>query len=388
MTRPPSRRRFLQCGAAAFCSGGAFAFQASRDCSPACLNRYPGGEWEFVKSSDAGFDERLLKEVLPTVGLGGVISRHGYIAASWGDLEASVQTASLGKSFTGICLALAVDAGLVKLNDLVWKSWTGEGELSHKHKYLNVGHHRKMTWRHLSNMTGGFPDIDLSSPDGEMGDILSNYSKRPPGGEFEYSDGGMWRLAQALTKLWGKDLKQLLDEKIFSQIGVPADRWQWLPGKTMYENLLYPFWPGYGRYLDPPWEIDGHIVRAGQGWVVINAKDLARFGYLILRRGRWKGKQLISDAWMHEIFTPQSRLHSGNGGRGYSFQWQHDQGTITAGGANINWQAGSRISVAPQWDLVVASIRTNYMSRQVMESAYTFQADYDWLFRIIQAIKA
>src|SRR5581483_7413219 len=89
---------------------------------------------------------------------------------------------------------------------LVWKSSTGEGELPHKHKYLNVGHHRKMTWRHLSNSTGGFPDIDLSSPDGEMGDILSNYSKRPPGGEFEYSDGGMWRLAQALTKLWGKDL--------------------------------------------------------------------------------------------------------------------------------------------------------------------------------------
>ena len=38
---------------------------------------------------------------------------------------------------------------MVSPDDLVSEAWTGEGELSHDHKYLDRGHHTTLTWRHL-----------------------------------------------------------------------------------------------------------------------------------------------------------------------------------------------------------------------------------------------
>jgi CubicO group peptidase (beta-lactamase class C family) len=36
----------------------------------------------------------------------------------------------------------------------------------------------------------------------------------------------------------------------------------------------------------------------------INARDQARFGYLTLRRGKWKDKQILSEEWVRMALTP------------------------------------------------------------------------------------
>jgi CubicO group peptidase (beta-lactamase class C family) len=36
----------------------------------------------------------------------------------------------------------------------------------------------------------------------------------------------------------------------------------------------------------------------------INARDMARFGLLTLRRGRWKDKQVLSEEWLRMATTP------------------------------------------------------------------------------------
>ncbi len=35
----------------------------------------------------------------------------------------------------------------------------------------------------------------------------------------------------------------------------------------------------------------------------ISTRDQARFGYLFLRRGKWKDRQLLSEAWIKRITT-------------------------------------------------------------------------------------
>lgn len=40
------------------------------------------------------------------------------------------------------------------------------------------------------------------------------------------------------------------------------------------------------------------------GGMFINGYDMARFGYLTLRRGKWEGKQLLSDQWVTWALTP------------------------------------------------------------------------------------
>lgn len=77
-------------------------------------------------------------------------------------------------------------------------------------------------------------------------------------------------------------------------LGIPADRWDWTPGQVICENKdWYPKMPGYGGFLDPPYKIEVQIVRGGPGWVVMSAKDLARWGLLVANGGEWNGRRLI-----------------------------------------------------------------------------------------------
>ena len=61
----------------------------------------------------------------------------------------------MGKAFTWAALGLAVDRALVDPNEFIWRDWTGEGMLSHPHKYLDRGHHAKLTWNLLGRRTDG-----------------------------------------------------------------------------------------------------------------------------------------------------------------------------------------------------------------------------------------
>jgi len=56
--------------------------------------------------------------------------------------------------------------------------------------------------------------------------------------------------------------------------------------------------------------LDGQVVQSVTGgghWgggMFIDAYDMARFGYLTLRGGRWKDRQVLSPAWVRMALTP------------------------------------------------------------------------------------
>ncbi|MCI0625945.1 MAG: serine hydrolase [Acidobacteria bacterium] len=279
---------------------------------------------------------------------GVAITWGGYLLQTFGDPEYRFQTASLGKAFTMACLQLALDEGrIASAEDVIKNYWTGEGQLNSSRKYLSKGHHTRLSFLHLALHTGGFPVTNgytwqncknyervapswancTADPD------FDNYAHAEPGTvEKSYSSGGYWRLAQALTVIWKKDLKKVMDEKLFSKMGIPPDRWDWIPGRTVREDARwYPHMPGYGLYIDPPYEIDGAVVRGGPGWVVMSAKDLARFGLLIATRGIWGQQRLISD-------TQLLRAHAGGNGSfvaGIGQQVMLSFGEVTSAGIDF-----------------------------------------------------
>ena len=311
---------------------------------------YPDDDWTQISPAQAGFNLDCWSRFMRDVNIGptrwggefhgpsewgAVLTCGGYLVHTWGNRHYSFQTASLGKAFTWAVFGLAVGDGLIDPDEPIHYTWTGEGELSHPHKYLNTGHHIKLTWRHLlgtregegrAGHYGGFPvtngyfwrkgqqsaftDLpgepsgwdnwiapDWSSWTGDP--FHDNYAHVEPGTVCHYSSGGIWRLTQALTAVWGKDIKDVLDERLFGPMGVPPDRWDWLPGRHIFEaKNFYPNMPGYGDYVDPPYELCGNPVRGGGGWVVMNASDLARFGHLVATRGIWKRKRLIGEEWI------------------------------------------------------------------------------------------
>ena len=316
---------------------------------------FPGENWAEIAPEDAGLNEPGFRRYLEGMDVGGaafggedhtgdqwgaVLTRGGYLLHSWGDKDYKHQTASTGKAFMWVLLGLAVAEGLLDPDEPVNRYWTGEGQLSHPHKYLDRGHHKTLTWRHLiGNKSellhyGGFP-IELGNewtagPDPKMvpdstipewahwtGDPFNDsYAHVEPGTEGLYSSAGFWRLGQALTAVWSQDLKRVLDDRLFGKIGIRPERWDWFTGRQVKDQkYFYPTIPDSYTYLDPPFEIAGHPVRSGPGWVVISASDLARFGHLLAVEGAWRGEQLIDPQWL--------RGHSGGNKCGVSGESRH-----------------------------------------------------------------
>ena len=318
---------------------------------------YPKDKWRQISAAAAGLDAERFDQLVSGAKVegaawegethegndwGAVVTRGGYLVHSWGDPDYTYQTASVAKAFTRAVLGLAVRQGLIHEDDRIYHTWTGEGQLSHPHKYLTEGHHSRLTWRHLigkaddtSMHYGGFPVTngffwrkrayahsrrgfvngvftdrpDATDDPGEpvpewakwTGDPLyDNYAHVEPGTQGIYASGGIWRLSQSLTVLWGKDIKDVLDEQLFGRIGIHPERWDWVPGRVVFENEnYYPSMPGYGGFIDPPYEIDGHVVRGGGGWAVMSASDLARYGLLVACGGVWEGERLLDAQWVH-----------------------------------------------------------------------------------------
>lgn len=281
---------------------------------------YPGDVWRTASPQEAGFDAdewnqwfsrqmprgaSVAGERHPGEEWGAVLVRGGYIVETWGDPNYRYNSASVGKCFTRLCLQVAIDKGLVAdADDLVQEYWVGEDQLNHPDKYLDRGYHASLTFRHLLTMTGGFPVSNgfewrngghpgWANPHGGDPD-RANYAQREPGAGSHYSSGGFWRCAQALTGILGRELKGVLDEALFSRMGIAADRWDWLTGRYVRETTdFYPDWPGYGGFVDPPYEIGSNRVQGGGGWVTMCATDLARVGLLLATGGIWKDERLI-----------------------------------------------------------------------------------------------
>ena len=98
-------------------------------------------------------------------------------------------------------------------------------------------------------------------------------------------------LGLALLNVWRNPLQEVLREQVMDPIGA-SSTWRW-----------------YGS--DNSWvEIDGQRMQSitgGGHWgggMFINSYDMARFGYLFLRHGKWKDREIVSDKWIQMARTP------------------------------------------------------------------------------------
>jgi CubicO group peptidase (beta-lactamase class C family) len=95
-----------------------------------------------------------------------------------------------------------------------------------------------------------------------------------------------------------------------------------------------------------------------------STRDMARIGYLMLREGNWKGKQIVPRDWAKRIVALNTPLAEMNppkhreGRLGYGYLWWIFDGPTAAGpyaGAYTGIGAGGQfITVLPKLDLVVA----------------------------------
>ena len=84
--------------------------------------------------------------------------------------------------------------------------------------------------------------------------------------------------------------------------------------------------------------------------------DMARFGYLWLRGGKWGDKQIVPAAFVKEALTPGGAANSPGNGYGYLW-WLNTTGKALAGlptnAFSANGAGSNTITVSPDHDLVV-----------------------------------
>ena len=300
--------------------------------------------WPTATPSEAGMDEAKLAQARDYALTGdgsGCIIRHGKQVFAWGDAKQLYDLKSSSKSFGVTVLGLALMDGKVKLDDPAKKFCPTLGVPPDEN--AQTGWLDKITLRMLATQTAGF------EKPGGFGNLLFE-----PGTKWHYSDGGPNWLADCLTLVYRRDLCELMFERVFGPIGIGRDDLRW-------RNNSYR-----------PRLLDGIPRREFGSGVSANVEAMARFGYLYLREGRWKDREILPRSFVElarrtapdiaRLPVLESVERPGHFGGVASAHygllwWNNNDGTLADVPRDAFWTWGlydSLIVVIPSLDVVVA----------------------------------
>jgi CubicO group peptidase (beta-lactamase class C family) len=313
---------------------------------------FPGREWRTSRPGEQGLDGRILSRLVERIRAGEYgrlhslqIVRNGHLVVDEyfnGWVPEGLHTLqSDTKSITSLLVGIAADHGAVSADDLV---------LDRFPEYRNIRNvddrKRSMRVEDLLTMRTG---LDWSegryegSPLQQLNESRNDWLKlvldwpmaEPPGTRFEYNSGGVILLGGIVGNATGRRVDRFARKYLFKPLAI--DRVLWARG--------YP---------------DG-LPHTGGG-LSMRPRDMAKIGYLVLRGGRWRDRQIVSEAWLHASTSPAVRRPRTFGPYpvDYGYLWwllpidgvgadtSPDATIITASGARSQW-----IFVIPRHDMVV-----------------------------------
>jgi CubicO group peptidase (beta-lactamase class C family) len=257
----------------------------------------------FKRDMHAQVAENVAREPYPDIvgpirdrgGPAGVIVRHGYLVATWGDVERVDMTFSVSKSYLSTIAALALADGLIRdVHDRV-ADYVHDGG-------FEGPHNGAITWEMLLNQTNEWEGTLWDKPD--VADRRRGYDRtlETPGTFWEYNDVRVNRTALSLLEVWKRPLPVVLRERIMDPIGA-SPTWEWHGYRNSWITID-------GR--------DMLSVSGGGHWgggVWASTLDHARYGLLFLRRGRWGTRQLFPASWIDQAMKPTPIMPT------YGFMW-------------------------------------------------------------------
>ncbi len=301
---------------------------------------WPMPAWKQASSDQMGMDASVLgraRKYALTGGGSGFITRSGRIVMRWGDQKRRYDLKSSTKAIGVTAVGLALKDGKFKgLGDLAKKYHPRIGVRPQSN--TETGWLEKITLFHLATQTAGF-------------DKPGGYEKLlfEPGTKWSYSDGGPNWLAECVTLVYGQDLNTLMFERVFGPIGIKASDLTWRSNAYRAK------------------EIDGIKRREFGSGISANVNAMARIGYLYLRRGKWKEKQIIPEQFVDmaravprelnglPVVKPESYFNASDH---YGLLWWNNaDGTMAKVPRDAYWSWGlydSLIVVIPSLDIVAA----------------------------------
>jgi CubicO group peptidase (beta-lactamase class C family) len=220
-----------------------------------------------------------------------VVIHRGRVLAQFGEPDRVDMSHSITKSALSAVVGLAWQDGRIDPDAPVAASMPPGVVLFTDPKNAPI------TWEQLLRQTSEWQGTLWGKPDwadrpvGDTPEDWPNAPRAAPGTVYEYNDVRINVLALAALHVLREPLPVVFRERIMDPIGA-SSRWRW----EGYRNSWLA--------------LDGRRVQSVSGgghWgggLFIDSWDLARFGLLYLRDGRWGDRQVVDPAWIARSRTP------------------------------------------------------------------------------------
>ncbi len=299
-----------------------------------CAQVFPGTEWQVADDpADYGYSLAGLKKAeeyangLNTAAT--IVVVDGVIIYEWGQVNTKYLAHSVRKSMASILFGNYVEKGLIDVDKTLGEIGIDDvPKLTEREKTATIRDclkARSCVYHDCILREGskakGPPDLKL-----------------PPGTHFLYNNWDFNVLGTILEQSAGKDIFQVLEEDIAQPIRMEsftaADGWKMTGDASIHAS--YP--------------------------LKITARDLARFGVLMLNKGNWNGKQVVPAEWVEECTTYHSdATRSFNDGYGYMWwvakknnKYPHYPNVeVPLGSYSARGRGGHHMLVVPSYDLVI-----------------------------------
>ncbi len=238
---------------------------------------------------------------------------------------------SMSKVLTSLAIGLLVDEGKLSVGTPLLELFPGYTPRDKRFYDITV--------KHLLTMSTGvrFSEAGVISEEEWTRAFFESEVSFAPGSRFEYNSMNTYILGRIAATLSGVSLSELLNERILRPLGITGFFWE--RGPEGYEK------GGFGAYLSL------------ESWVKI--------GMLILFRGEWRGRRLLSREWIAECTRPHSKTPDSEGRYDYGYQiWVSDEGTLLFSG-----MLGQAVLINPAAETVIA---VNSGNNELFQSGRAF----------------
>lgn len=299
----------------------------------------PDKTWlQYASPEDAGYSSRLLEEARDTfnqTGLSALLVIHdGVILLAEGQVNRRFECRSIRKSFLSALYGIYVGKGVLDLNATL-ADLTIDDEPS-----LTTGEKQARVRHLLQARSGVYHQAAFEGP-----------KEKPP--RDSSKPGECWYYnnwdSNTLLTIFERETGTRFFEEFQRRIADPLQMEEFRLRDTFYHFER-------DRSTHPAYRFR------------MSAKDMARFGLLYLREGRWKDCQIIPSSWVAESTTS----YSNPGEDGYGYMWWvydahmpdwlrrfHELGVYEASGTG-----GQRITVVPRAHLVIVHLQNTYVSTE------------------------
>ena len=256
--------------------------------------------------------------------------------------------ASQSKPITGTALMILVDEGKVKVEDPVEKYLPEFKDLwlaaeQDKDHILLKRPHRAITVRDVLNHTSGMPfksALEHPTLDGMfLKDAVRSYAITPllfePGSKYQYSNAGINTAGRIIEVVSGMSYEDFMDRRLFGPLGM-KDTTFW-PNDEQLSRLAKAYKPNADKngleettisQLTYPLN-DRKRQPMPAGGLFSTAADVARLCQMVLNRGEFQGKRILSE----EAVATMTRKQTAEGLTGYGLGWSTGGDSFGHGGA-------------------------------------------------------